>query len=162
MKSNTLETVYINTPLGTCKVRGCVQGVSEVSILDNKGTISETIPDFLQECVNQLEEYFNGSRKVFELKLNYKGTRFQQSVWESLSHIPYGSTITYLKQARLLGDEKAIRAVAAANGKNPLWIVLPCHRIIGSNGALIGYAGGLWRKKWLLAHEQGCEQQCLF
>jgi len=162
MKSSDLETVYIKTPLGVCEIIGSVQGVSKISILDDKIEASEIIPDYLQKCVNQLQGYFKGDRKAFELQLNYNGTDFQKSVWKSLSEIPYGHTTTYLRQARLLGDEKAIRAVATANGKNPFWIVLPCHRVVGSDGSLTGYAGGLWRKKWLLEHEQGCEQQSLF
>ena len=162
MMSSGIKTIYINTPLGTCEIIGSTEGVSKISILDDKIEISKTIPDYLQKCVNQIEEYFKGDRKSFELQLDYKGTKFQQNVWESLSTIPYGCTTTYLKQARLLGDEKAIRAVATANGKNPFWIVLPCHRVVGTDGSLTGYAGGLWRKKWLLEHEQGCEQQSLF
>jgi len=160
--SSSLETVYIKTPLGICEIKGSTQGVAKVSILDDKIEASKTIPDYLQKCVSQLEEYFKGGRKIFELQLDYSGTEFQQCVWKSLSTIPYGCTTTYLKQARLLGDEKAIRAVATANGKNPFWIVLPCHRVVGSDGSLTGYAGGIWRKKWLLEHEQGCEQQSLF
>ena len=136
--------------------------MSQVSILDDEVTISNAIPGVLQNCVTQLEEYFSRERKVFDLQLDYNGTDFQKTVWKSLNDIPYGKTTTYLKQARLLGDEKAIRAVATANGKNPFWIVLPCHRVVGSDGSLTGYAGGIWRKKWLLEHEQGCEQQTLF
>lgn len=160
--SDTIETAYIKTPLGTCKIQGDVNGVTIVSILDNDFTESDEIPKALQNCVQQLQEYFNRERTDFQLKINPKGTSFQQKVWKSLSDIPYGNTTTYLKQARLLGDEKAIRAVATANGKNPLWVVLPCHRVVGTDGSLTGYAGGLWRKKWLLEHEQGCEQQSLF
>lgn len=160
--SSLVENVYIKTPLGICKIIGSKQGVSEISILDEAVEVSLKIPDYLQECVNQLEEYFYGNRKIFELQLDYSGTDFQKSVWQSLTTIPYGKTSTYLKQARLLGDEKAIRAVATANGKNPFWIVLPCHRVVGSDGSLTGYAGGIWRKKWLLEHEQGFEQQSLF
>lgn len=156
------QTVYIKTPLGICEIKGSTQGISEVSILDDKIEASKIIPDCLQSCVTQLEEYFKGERKVFELQLDYKGTEFQQSVWKSLSTIPYGRTTTYLKQSRLLGDEKAIRAVATSNGKNPFGIVLPCHRVIGSDGSLTGYASGIWRKKWLLEHEQGLKQQSLF
>jgi len=157
-----VEKVYVKTPIGICKIKGSSLGVSEVSILDDEVVISTIIPNSLQSCVTQLEEYFKGERKVFDLQLDYNGTEFQQNVWKSLSTIPYGRTTTYLKQARLLGDEKAIRAVATSNGKNPFWIVLPCHRVVGSDGSLTGYAGGLWRKKWLLEHEQGCEQQSLF
>jgi len=162
MMSSGIETTYINTPLGICEIKGSALGISKVSILDDKIEVSETTPDCLQKCVNQLGEYFKGDRKVFELQLDYRGTEFQKSVWESLNTIPYGRTTTYLKQARLLGDEKAIRAVATTNGKNPFWIVLPCHRVVGSDGSLTGYAGGIWRKKWLLEYEQGCEQQSLF
>ena len=94
--------------------------------------------------------------------MNPQGTAFQQSVWNELLHIPFGSTRTYLEQTKQLGDVKAIRAVASANGKNPIWIVIPCHRVVGSDGSLTGYAGGIWRKKWLLEHESGAKQQTLF
>ena len=160
--SKNVAVAYIKTPIGVCEIKGSELGVSRISILDNGVPVTGTIPKSLQSCVTQLNEYFNGERKVFEIQLDYNGTDFQQSVWKSLLHIPYGKTTTYLKQSRLLGDEKAIRAVATANGKNPFWIVLPCHRVVGSDGSLTGYAGGIWRKKWLLEHEQGCEQQSLF
>jgi len=160
--SKEVKIVYINTPIGVCKIKGSQLGVSEISIVDEEEIISTVIPGFLQNCVTQLNEYFKEERKVFDLELDYKGTDFQKTVWESLNSIPYGKTTSYLKQARLLGDEKAIRAVATANGKNPFWIVLPCHRVVGSDGSLTGYAGGIWRKKWLLEHEQGCKQQSLF
>ena len=110
----------------------------------------------------QLQEYFEGKRTDFDLKLNPKGTEFQQKVWKSLLDIPYGKTVSYMDQTKKLGDVKAIRAVASANGKNPLWIVVPCHRVIGTNGSLTGYAGGLSRKKWLLEHENPFTQQSLF
>ena len=112
---------------------------------------------------------FNNSRhiskvvwKEFHIKTNPKGTDFQKKVWKALLKIPYGKTISYLDLSKRLGDVKAIRAVAAANGKNPLWIVIPCHRVIGSDGSLTGYAGGLHRKKWLLNHEGPVKQQSLF
>lgn len=101
----------------------------------------------------QLNEYFNGKRKAFELPLMLTGTDFQKRVWQALTDIPYGETRTYMQQAKTLGDEKAIRAVARANGENCLAIVVPCHRIVGSDGSLTGYAGGLKAKKWLLEHE---------
>ena len=110
----------------------------------------------------QLDEYFNGKRENFNLTVNPKGTAFQLKVWKSLLKIPYGKTKSYLAQSKVLGDVKAIRAVASANGKNPLWIVIPCHRVIGSDGSLTGYAGGIWRKKWLLNHENPVKQQSLF
>ena len=156
-----METTYIQTPLGIAEIIGDENGVSSISVLD-EGTISTVIPSALQEAVKQLNEYFEGIRTDFDFKLNPKGTEFQQKVWKGLLQIPYGKTRTYLEQSKILGDVKAIRAVASANGKNPLWIVVPCHRVIGSNGSLTGYAGGLWRKKWLLEHENPTAQQSLF
>jgi len=97
-----------------------------------------------------LEAYFKGELKEFKLKLNPRGTPFQKTVWQSLLEIPFGETCSYLELSKNLGDVKAIRTVAAANGKKQLWIVIPCHRVIGSDGSLTGYSGGLWRKKWLL------------
>jgi methylated-DNA-[protein]-cysteine S-methyltransferase len=156
-----METVYIKTPLGIATVIGDEYGISEISVSD-EGTVSTIIPTILQEAANQLNEYFEGKRNHFDLKLNPKGTEFQQKVWKALLEIPYGKTRTYLEQSKILGDVKAIRAVASANGKNPLWIVIPCHRVIGTDGSLTGYAGGLWRKKWLLEHENPTAQQSLF
>ena len=157
-----METVYINTPLGIAAITGDVHGVSEITVLE-EGEVSTKISDFfLQAAVKQLQEYFNSQRTDFTFKLNPKGTDFQQKVWNALLDIPFGKTRTYLEQSKFLGDPKAIRAVASANGKNPLWIVVPCHRVIGSDGSLTGYAGGLWRKKWLLEHENPSPQQSLF
>ena len=156
-----METTYIRTPLGITRIEGDENGVSTISVLD-QGTLSISIPEVLQNAVSQLNEYFEGKRNDFDFKLNPKGTEFQQKVWKGLLQIPYGKTRTYLEQSKVLGDVKAIRAVASANGKNPLWIVVPCHRVIGSDGSLTGYAGGLWRKKWLLEHENPTMQQSLF
>lgn len=156
-----METVFINTPLGTAKIKGNENGVSVISILQ-EGEISKTIPLELKEAVNQLQEYFQGKRQTFTFQINPKGTDFQKKVWQELLQIPYGKTTSYLELSKKLGDVKAIRAVASANGKNPLWIVVPCHRVIGSDGSLTGYAGGLWRKQWLLEHEKGEKQQTLF
>ena len=132
-----------------------------VSDADTKD-ISPEISEVLKEAVSQLQEYFDKKRTDFDFKLNPKGTEFQQKVWKSLLEIPYGKTISYMDQTKKLGDIKAIRAVASANGKNPLWIVVPCHRVIGTNGSLTGYAGGLSRKKWLIEHENPTTQQSLF
>ena len=156
-----METTYIQTPLGIAEIIGDENGVSSISVID-EGTISTVIPFELQNAVKQLNEYFSGNRTSFDFKLNPKGTEFQQKVWKGLLQIPFGKTRTYLEQSKILGDVKAIRAVASANGKNPLWIVVPCHRVIGSDGSLTGYAGGLWRKKWLLEHENPTAQQSLF
>lgn len=156
-----MQTVFINTPLGTAKIKGDEKGISVISI-NEEGEISKKIPLELKEAVQQLKEYFEGKRTLFNFELNPKGTEFQQKVWQALLEIPYGKTTSYLELSKKLGDVKAIRAVAAANGKNPLWIVVPCHRVIGSDGSLTGYAGGLWRKKWLLDHENPLKQQSLF
>lgn len=156
-----METVFLKTPLGIAKITGDENGISTISVQD-EGEASVVIPEVLQECVNQLDSYFAGKRSDFSIVLNPKGTEFQQKVWNALLEIPYGKTRSYLEQSKILGDVKAIRAVASANGKNPLWIVVPCHRVIGTDGSLTGYAGGLWRKKWLLEHENPTNQQSLF
>lgn len=156
-----METAYIKTPLGITKIIGDENGISVISVAD-EGEISTTIPAVLQEAVNQLNDYFEGKRIDFDFKLNPKGTEFQQKVWKGLLEIPFGKTCSYMDLSKKLGDVKAIRAVASANGKNPLWIVVPCHRVIGTDGSLTGYAGGLWRKKWLLEHENPTTQQSLF
>ena len=114
------------------------------------------------QALKQLEEYFAGKRELFNLPIKALGTDFQQKVWRELLNIPFGKTRTYLEQTKQLGDPKAIRAVASANGKNPIGIVIPCHRVIGSDGSLTGYASGIWRKKWLLEHESPVKQQSLF
>jgi methylated-DNA-[protein]-cysteine S-methyltransferase len=155
------QTAYIKTPLGIAKISGDEKGISEISILQ-EGDISKKTPKILQEAVSQLQDYFEGKRNNFDFKLNPQGTDFQQKVWQELLNIPFGKTISYLDLAKKLGDPKVIRAAASANGKNPLWIVVPCHRVIGADGSLTGYAGGLWRKKWLLEHENPTNQQSLF
>ena len=154
-------TAYIKTPLGIATIIGDENGVSEISV-SQEGEVSIIIPAVLQEAVLQLQDYFEKKRTSFDFKINPKGTDFQIKVWNALLEIPYGKTRTYLEQSKFLGDIKAIRAVASANGKNPLWIVIPCHRVIGTDGSLTGYAGGLWRKIWLLEHENPTTQQSLF
>lgn len=162
MCSESNDIVYFKTPIGTAKICGNDQGISSISVLDKAIESSLVIPDSLQSSIEQLEAYFKGELKAFDLKLNPSGTPFQQKVWKALLEIPYGTTRSYLEQSRILGDEKAIRAVANANGKNPIWIVIPCHRIIGSDGSLTGYAGGKWRKQWLLNHENPSDQLTFF
>ncbi len=101
-----------------------------------------------------MDEYFNKKRKKFDLPLQPQGTNFQKAVWDALLEVPYGTTVSYFDIAKKVDNPKAVRAAGGANGKNPITIIIPCHRIIGSNGKLVGYGGGLWRKKWLLQHEQ--------
>lgn len=157
-----MDTCYIETPLGYAKIIGDHNGITSVSILDKSENTSESIPESLLDCVSQLKAYFNNKLKSFDLKLNPEGTDFQKKVWKQLEKIPYGKTISYLDLAKQLGDAKTIRAAASANGKNPIWIIVPCHRVIGTDGSLTGYAGGLYRKQWLLNHETEHKQQTLF
>ncbi|QNK76754.1 methylated-DNA--[protein]-cysteine S-methyltransferase [Winogradskyella sp. PAMC22761] len=157
-----MVSCIINSPLGYAKIIGDENGITQVSILNTEEQITDIIPHELEDCANQLQDYFEGTRKTFNLNLNPEGTEFQKKVWKLLGDIPSGKTISYLQLSKQLGDPKAIRAVANANGKNPLWIIVPCHRVIGSNGSLTGYAGGLHRKQWLLNHESENKQQTLF
>ena len=162
-----IQTTYYKSPIGLTKIIGNKNGIQTVTLLDDTFSTGlnlthSKIPSCLQNCVSQLDEYFKGSRTTFDLKLNPQGTAFQQKVWNELLKIPFNKTRTYLEQSKEVGDVKAIRAVAAANGKNPIAVIIPCHRVIGSDGSLTGYAGGLWRKKWLLAHENPVKQQSLF
>lgn len=151
----------LKTPLGTVYIEGDENGISKISVIEAALENAKPTTE-LAEAVQQLTEYFEGKRRIFDFKINPQGTDFQKKVWKELLKIPFGKTISYLDLARALGDEKKIRAAASANGKNPLWIVVPCHRVIGSDGSLVGYAGGLWRKKWLLEHEQDHKQISLF
>lgn len=157
-----MKTAIIKTTLGFTEIQGNENGISKIHVMNEDVEISTKIPKELKEAVLQLQEYFNGKRTEFSFKINPAGTDFQQKVWQELLKIPYGKTCSYLELSKKLGDVKAIRAVASANGKNPLWIVVPCHRVIGSDGSLTGYAGGLWRKKWLLEHENPVKQESLF
>ncbi|MFL9844104.1 methylated-DNA--[protein]-cysteine S-methyltransferase [Flavobacterium rhizosphaerae] len=157
-----MAQAYIKTPLGTALLEGDTKGISKVHVLDDNLPVTCILPDELKDAALQLQEYFEGSRTTFSFLINPKGTDFQKKVWQALLEIPFGKTTSYQELSIKLGDVKAIRAVASANGKNPLWVVVPCHRVIGSDGQLTGYAGGLWRKKWLLEHENPPVQQRLF
>lgn len=156
-----IQQAVINTPLGTAILEGNHQGLKSFK-LSSTALENTPIPEVLREAADQITAYFEGKRHTFSLALDPEGTPFQKKVWTALQDIPYGKTTSYMHLSKQLGDPKAIRAVAAANGKNPLWIIIPCHRVIGSDGSLTGYAGGLWRKKWLLEHEQPAKQQSLF
>ena len=156
------DTVYCRTPLGTVEIIGDDAGILSIHFYDKNIEPSVIIPVSLQKCVIQLDEYFQKKRKAFDLKLNPQGTDFQKQVWLELQEIPFGKTITYLDQSKRMENIKAIRAIASANGKNPIGIVIPCHRVIGSDGSLTGYAGGIWRKKWMLEHESPSKQTSLF
>jgi methylated-DNA-[protein]-cysteine S-methyltransferase len=152
---NAIDTAYIQSPLGILEITGSHGVIFSVTFQDDTEKKPSPVPSSLHACVQQLGEYFSGSRTSFDLPLQPNGTAFQRHVWDELLKIPFGKTISYLRLARQLGDEKSIRAAASANGKNPIGIIIPCHRVIGSNAELVGYAGGLWRKQWLLDHENG-------
>lgn len=144
---------YYHSPIGLLKISGTEEYITEVTFHDTTQKAEgnkKHLPHMLIQCIEQLIQYFNGQRRQFELPLNQEGTIFQQEVWNELQQIPYGKTISYLELARRIGDTKATRAVANANGKNNIAVIVPCHRVIGSNKELVGYAGGLHRKKWLL------------
>lgn len=157
-----MSKAFLKTPLGNAILEGDSEGISKLTLTEEAPEINSKPALELLEAINQLQQYFLGELKEFNLKINPQGTDFQKKVWQALLTIPYGKTTSYMDLAKELGDPLAIRAVAAANGKNPLWILIPCHRVIGSDGSLTGYAGGLWRKKWLLDHEQPVKQQKLF
>ncbi len=158
-----IETAYYNSPIGILEIKGDNKSIYSIYFIEeNPATEIETTSEEIKKCIQQLDEYFSGNRKEFELQLAPKGTEFQGKVWKALLHVSFGKTRSYLEQSKYLGDVKAIRAVASANGKNPISIIIPCHRIVGSDGSLTGYAGGVWRKKWLLEHESGAKQQSLF
>ena len=156
------DSAIISSPLGMLEITGLHEVIFSVLFLDDKKAKPTKVPASLQKCVTQLEEYFSWKRKSFDIPLQPNGTPFQRHVWDELLKIPYGKTISYLKLAQRLGDEKSIRAAASANGKNPIAVIIPCHRVIGSHGEMVGYGGGIKRKEWLLAHEKGEEQLGLF
>ena len=151
---NSIFISYVESPIGMMEIKADEQSILSVQFKDtNKVETSFSENEISKNGKQQLSEYFASERKEFELPLKLSGTDFQNKVWTELQVIPYGKTISYLQLAKNLGDPKCIRAAGTANGKNPFAIVVPCHRVIGSNGDLIGYAGGLWRKQWLLEHE---------
>lgn len=157
---------YVHTPIGALQLSfnenfeliSAIFPNEEITLPEANGLGSEEI----QQVKKQFEEYFEGKRKDFNIKLSPDGTEFQKKVWKELLNIPFGKTVSYQQIANTLGDPKVIRAAASANGKNPISIVIPCHRVIGTDGSLTGYAGGLHRKKWLLEHESPSPQQSLF
>ncbi len=158
-----LKIYYYKSPIGCIEIQGDNAGIQSILFKEDlPKLVDNTVPKELKSCVKQLQEYFDKERNEFDLSLNPQGTDFQKKVWNCLADIPFGKTITYKKQAQTMGNELVIRAMASANGKNPLSIVVPCHRVIGSDGSLTGYAGGLWRKKWLLEHEGSIKQTSLF
>jgi len=161
-KTDTNNKVHINTaeylyesPFGIIKIGSDGSAITYVKLLNDNNRIGEKTSDNLTDkTAKQLDEYFSGKRLSFNLPLNPQGTDFQRSVWNALCVVPYGETKSYKQIAEIIMKPKACRAVGAANNKNPIWIIIPCHRVIGSNGALIGYGGGLEMKKYLLDLER--------
>ena len=155
----SLFTTYYQSPIGTIRISGTETYITEMIFEDAasrprvEGTHQPVIPSLLINAMEQLIQYFHGELRIFDFPIHQAGTEFQQKVWHELTNISYGKTISYLELSRRLGNPKVIRAAATANGKNNICIVVPCHRVIGSNNDLGGYAGGLWRKKWLLSLE---------
>ena len=154
--------MYYESPVGLLRINvsdAFIKGIvylndgAEMNNDDAEENLSEEDQAVFIECQAQLDEYFSGDRKIFELTINQTGTAFQQTVWNELLNIPFGKTISYLQLSRRIGNVKSIRAAGTANGRNNLSIVVPCHRVIGADGSLTGYVGGLWRKQWLLEHE---------
>jgi len=143
---------YFESPIGLIELGGTAEALASIIFVKERrdDTVSNAI---LDEALGQLIEYFAGERHDFDVPLALAGSEFQQAVWTQLLTIPYGQMVSYQDIANALGNPQAVRAVGAANGQNPIAIIVPCHRVVGSNGKLVGYGGGLWRKEWLLQHE---------
>lgn len=143
---------YLSTPLGWLSIAANNDGLTSVLFVEEQGQDGGNIHTANGKA--QLQQYFAGQRQTFDVALSASGTAFQQQVWQQLCRVDYATTCSYAEIANKIGNPKAVRAVGAANGKNPLSIIVPCHRVIGANGTLTGYAGGLTRKEWLLNWEQ--------
>jgi methylated-DNA-[protein]-cysteine S-methyltransferase len=151
-----LHYTYYESPIGLVKIGGTEQYIGELSFVDNKDQLTYGEPgitELMHQCTEELIEYFHGKRNKFDIPVHQEGTEFQKRVWSELMEISYGKTISYMDLAKRLGDPKVIRAAATTNGKNKITLLVPCHRVIGSDKSLVGYSGGMWRKKWLLQHE---------
>ena len=148
-----MQSVQFKSTLGIIEITGDDAGVQTISIQEEQPIKKQPIPKVLEASVKQLKEYIEGSRTTFTFLMNPKGTEFQKQVWNILLTIPFGKTLPYLEVAQIYGNTKAVRAVAAAIGKNPILVAVPCHRVIGSNGSLVSFASGLDKKKWLLEKE---------
>jgi|TARA_R110002110_G_scaffold10501_2_gene51587 methylated-DNA-[protein]-cysteine S-methyltransferase len=166
MKIESDFNTYIDSPIGVISLHFNSKFELTAAEFNDKEQLLPSANSFgigeIENTIKQFEEYFDGKRTQFDLKLAPEGTEFQKKVWKQLQEIQYGKTMSYQQMANQLGNPKVIRAAASANGRNPISIVIPCHRVIGSDGSLTGYAGGLHRKKWLLEHESPVKQQSLF
>lgn len=145
------------SPIGMMELVATQTAVQSILFVEREKVLFEAndhTPDVLTWCYREIDDYFKRKRRAFTFPVTVEGTMFQRDVWHTLTTIPYAETTSYRELAVKLGRDRAVRAVGSANGRNRLTIVVPCHRVIGSNGTLTGYAGGLWRKEWLLRHEQ--------
>lgn len=149
---------YCSSPVGELQIESDNEKITMLGFLWNPKQQEIRTP-VIEQCVSELEEYFSGKRKFFSFEMDLRGSDFQIKVWNELLNIPYGKTISYEELAIRVGDIKAIRAVGLANGQNPIAIVVPCHRVIGKSGDLVGYGGGLDKKIWLLQHEGAIQEQ---
>jgi methylated-DNA-[protein]-cysteine S-methyltransferase len=147
-----LYYAYYASPIGLIEIGGTAEKILSLYFVDERRPDAE-LHTTVEEAARQVGEYFAGARREFELNLAFHGTAFQERVWRQLLAVPYGRVASYQDIANAIGQPRAVRAVGAANGQNPISILVPCHRIIGSDGRLVGYGGGLWRKEWLLRHE---------
>ncbi|MFC2164395.1 methylated-DNA--[protein]-cysteine S-methyltransferase [Acidobacteriota bacterium] len=145
---------YYNSKIGLLEITGTSDAVTSINFTDKKQAFDRMLPENLKECRTQLDEYFRGKRTDFSVKFKLEGTDFQKKVWKRLLKIPHGQTVSYKDVAVGIGNEKGVRAVGGATGRNNISIIVPCHRVIGSGGDLVGFGGGLWRKVWLLNHEK--------
>ncbi|MDD2388403.1 MAG: methylated-DNA--[protein]-cysteine S-methyltransferase [Desulfobacterales bacterium] len=148
-----LFKTYYSSPIGVMEITGTRERIISVQFVDSSKQPGTDLPAAVAECRLQIDDYFRGGRTSFSVKTDLQGTGFQKTVWRQLEKIPYGRVVSYSDIARDIANPNACRAVGNANHQNPVAIIIPCHRVIGKNGDLIGYGGGLWRKKWLLEHE---------
>jgi len=153
---NQYTQIY-HSPIGIIKIVADDFCIEELIFIEdaalNQIEISPTAPEVINQCIDELIEYFAGKRKQFSVAINQAGTEFQQKVWKELYEVPFSKTLSYGELAKKMGDPNLVRAAANANGKNKIAIIVPCHRIVGSDRSLVGYAWGKARKKWLLQHE---------
>ncbi|HPR63959.1 MAG TPA: methylated-DNA--[protein]-cysteine S-methyltransferase [Thermoanaerobaculia bacterium] len=158
MDRNTLITVHLETPIGFLRLAGSPDAILYLDFTNEEPEkTNQKMTGALAEASSQLRAYFRGTLTVFDLPLQIEGTLFQKAVWEDMVSIPYGSVRSYGELAQRIGRPKAMRAVGQASHRNPISIIVPCHRVVGANGSLTGYGGGLWRKEWLLNHERRFE-----
>ncbi len=147
-------TACYSSEIGPFEIVGHQKGILTITFNKEPSVIDRNLPDCMTKCLRQLDEYFNGRRQKFNVPLQLEGTDFQKAVWRQLKKIPFGRTASYGEVARAIDRPRAFRAVGNANNKNPIPLIIPCHRVIGSDGKLVGFGGGIWRKQWLLDHEK--------